>query len=211
MKKMLVVAAVAAVAFLGTASTASAASFGPCPSSTGSGTGAIYTANGGLCNVVITFNSNGSITTQISNPDPYDGVEDTLVGVVNNTGAAISSFVLTGSGGAPQLFGFDGDGACVTPFTYVTAAACGSLHAIDTVNGADYAGPGVTFSAINAGRTSGTVNFAGGIAANGGTAWFSLEEPPSLNLLVTPSVPEPGSLVLLGTGILAVARRLRKA
>jgi hypothetical protein len=210
MNKMLVVAAVAAVAFLGTASKASAASFGPCPSSTGSGTDPTYTANGGLCNVVITFNSNGSITTQISNAAPYDGVEDTLVGVINNTGAAISSFVLTGSGPTPQLFGFDSDGACVSPFTYVSAAACGSLHS-PTTSGADYAGPGVSFTGFNAGLTSGTVNFAPAIAANGGTAWFSLEEPPSLNLTVTPSVPEPGSLILLGTGILALARRLRKA
>jgi hypothetical protein len=41
-------------------------------------------------------------------------------------------------------------------------------------------------------------------------AWFSLEEPPTLNIVVTPSVPEPTTLVLFGTRLLAVARRLRK-
>lgn len=49
-----------------------------------------------------------------------------------------------------------------------------------------YGGPGVSFSGINGARTSGTVNFSPAIAANGGTSWFSLEFPPSLNLLVAP-------------------------
>jgi hypothetical protein len=176
---------------------------GPCISSTGLGTGAPYIGAGSGCNVVITFNANGSISTTIPNAFPYDGVEDTLVGVNNLTAAPIFSFTLTGTGGTPQLFGFDGDGACATSNLYVAAASCVGHDSTG------YGGPGVTFSAINGALTSGTVNFAGGIAATTGTAWFSLEEPPSLNLQVN-NVPEPASIALLGSVVMFVSFRLRR-
>ena len=138
-----------------TAPKASAASFGPCPSSTLASTSAAYTANGGLCNVVITFNADGSISTVISNPSPYDGAEDTLVGVINNTASAITSFTLTGSGASPDLFGFDGDGACSGQ--YVALVPCGAFRPSTPSGANDYAGPGVSFSGINLATTSGTV------------------------------------------------------
>jgi hypothetical protein len=42
-----------------------------------------------------------------SDPGPYDGGDDTYVGVINNFGAPISAIKLTTVAGA---FGFDGDG-----------------------------------------------------------------------------------------------------
>jgi hypothetical protein len=63
----------------------------------------------------------------------------------------------------------------------------------------------VTYSGVNAFDTAGTVNFAGGIAANGGYAWFSLEGPADLSQTVTSgNIPEPSSYLLFGTGLLGL-------
>src|SRR5215469_3484012 len=43
---------------------------------------------------------------------PYDGIEDTLVGVVNNSGGTVTSIHLTSK---TDIFGFDGDGASSGP------------------------------------------------------------------------------------------------
>jgi hypothetical protein len=114
-----------------------------------------------VCNFVITFNSNGSVTT--GGPGgTYDGADDTLVGVINNTNAPISSFNLSSS--TLDIFGFDGDGID-------TYGAPG--NSTDT---SGYGGPDAYFTNINAFDTSGTVDFITAIAANGGTQYFSLEE-----------------------------------
>lgn len=158
--------------------------------------------NGG-CNVLITFNANGSITT--TNPNgatSYDnGGDDILVGIVNNTSQPINSVTLTGT---TMPFGFDGDGACDPTWTYAGGDPCGT-----TTSG--YGHQGVTFSGISIDQNTGIIDFAGGIAP-GGSNWFSLEGPISLNLKV---VPEPGSLALLGLGVCLIgglrplARRMR--
>ena len=112
------------------------------------------------CGVLITVTDKGATVT-ITGQGPFDGIEDTLVGVVNNSKLPI---VRLGLKGQLPIFDFDGDGL-------VTFGIPG--------NGQDntgYGGPNAFFTNINASRTAGTVNFIVPIAANGGTGFFSLEE-----------------------------------
>ena len=61
------------------------------------------------CQTLITLNAGNIVgITNGLNHGPYDIVEDTLLGVVNNTGGTVFSLNLSGNG----IFGFDGDGAC---------------------------------------------------------------------------------------------------
>jgi len=185
------------------------------------------------CNDLITFNSNGSITT--TNPNPtgfYDsGGDDNMVGIINNTSSPIHSIFL--NGGTNDIFGFDGDGMCdtTTPtgttgwgpggagYSFSAAGAGGTtggcVGATASVNGFFYLPAGVTASGVNASETSGTIIFAGGIPS-GGTADFSLEGPVDVTLVVKPNpIPEPGSIALFGTWLgmfgLYARRRLKKA
>src|SRR5467141_1431396 len=49
------------------------------------------------CAVLIVFNSDGSRTTLVDpSQPPFDGIEDTLVGVQNNSSLPVSSLALTG-------------------------------------------------------------------------------------------------------------------
>lgn len=118
------------------------------------------------CAVLITINPNGSLKFE-TDPSigPYDGIEDTLVGVQNRSGATVFGISLTGN----DIFGFDGDGA-------------GS-------GGSGYEGPEISFSLIDA--NTGTVNFDNGLD-NNGFLWFSLEGSPSQVKLTSSVAIDPG-------------------
>jgi len=162
---------------------------------------------------LIVANPNGSFTTThnpgYSTPQPYDSVEDTYFGFVNNSGHAISSLFLSSSN--QTIFGFDGDGIDASPYNAPGNAS----------DNTGYGGPNSFFSGISANQQSGTVNFvtalqsynSSGTCTTGPcTAYFSLEEPVTLNTFVA-GVPEPSTwaMMLLGfAGIGFMAYRRKK-
>jgi hypothetical protein len=195
-------AALAAACLATAAAPASAATnpsppFDECP--------AVGQAHG--CAVLLVFQSDGTVSV-LSDPNsgnPYDGSDDTEVGVLNDSGVAIPDVTLTS---AADIFGFDGDGICSGEFPG-TPAGC----PFDTTG---YAGPGVTYTGINAAQTSGVVNFAesctGDTASSctassglnaGATAFFSLENDltgasiviPKASPVISSTTPSPGTAV----------------
>jgi hypothetical protein len=130
------------------------------------------------CGVIITITDAGA-QVAATGQGPYDGVDDTLVGVVNNGKLPINSLILSSG---TNIFGFDGDGID-------TYGAPG--NASDTTG---YGGPDAYFTNINAAQTSGTVNFLTPIPV-GGSTYFGLENSianaVSCQDAINGSVPPP--------------------
>ncbi|MDQ2832558.1 MAG: PEP-CTERM sorting domain-containing protein [Acidobacteriota bacterium] len=155
------------------------------------------------CTTLITANADGTLTIAgvPANGTTYDGSDDQLVGLINNTSAPLSSITLS----APTLaiFGFEADG--VDGY-----GAPG--NAMDTTG---YGGPDAYFTGISADTTSGVVNFVTPIAA-GGQTYFSLEEAFTTGAITgttgggTGVTPEPSTFVLLGTGAAGLFTTLRR-
>jgi hypothetical protein len=146
---------------------AQGAMFPQCPS-VGAATG---------CDLLITVNPGGALSYQKDpTQSPYSSAGNSLVGVVNDSGATVSSITLL----APGIFAFNGTGA-------------GALAAGGPFGSTGYEGPGTSFSIGNA--NDGTVTFAGGLA-NQASLWFSLEGPPYLPTYdVSKNLTTPGSSI----------------
>ena len=150
------------------------------------------------CNVLLTINADGTVTgTNPSGTSNYDGSDDAMIGILNNTSTTLNHFLIHGSSSYGGSFGgMDGDGICQT--SRFSGAACATSPQNTTF---DYAPDGITLTAINA--TDGYVDIAGGLAPGAGL-YFSLEAPASINS-ITLSVPEPASIALFGSALAALA------
>jgi len=134
------------------------------------------------CGVLITVNANGSATVTHDPSQPaIDAGQDTLVGVVNDSNALVSSLSLSGS----NAFGFDGHGLCAA-----TYAVCTSPTEYGPTG---YEGPGTSFTYPDASK--GSVNLTGSLAP-GSSRYFTLAAPTftvigvaqSLDIALTASV-----------------------
>lgn len=162
------------------------------------------------CGFVLVYGPNGSVTTYSTNGQnygagaidttPYDGSEDALIGVINNSGSTINMIHLSGAGDGGGIFGFEGDGA-------------GGYDATGPFGPTGYEGPNTSFSNISANGQDGDVNFIGGLLS-GSTAWFSLEgSPSSLDVSAPPpgtAVPEPATLALVFGGLAGLLSSRRR-
>lgn len=191
MGKSLIFTALAGAAALAMGSAASAAADPTiCPDLTATG------ATTAGCSIVITIQADNSILIESTGIGPFDGSEDSLVGVLNLSSTPLTSLALTGS----DIFGFDGDGL----------AAFGG----GTFGPTGYEGPNTSFTVTDS--DNGIVNFLNGGVGTNGTAYFSLEENLAPNgvpiITVGSAAPEPGTwaMMILGFGMAGVAFRRRK-
>lgn len=189
-------------ASIGTASAAQATALGDsnpfhqCPP-VGSDTG---------CAQLIVVNANGS-TSVLVDPiqGPYDGSDDTLIGVQNNSGHSLSKLNV-GSPSGSDIFGFDGDGICYpanwpAATTQNTPPGCPNPVQGVGFGPTGYEGPGTSFSTVSSNLQTGAVNFSPALKF-GGSAYFGLEEALTAGQLRASQVgPIPGPFTVSGRSV----------
>lgn len=132
------------------------------------------------CEILLNVTSSRSISVLgNSSVGPYDGSDDTLVGIVNNSSSPVQAIVVSGPNS--DLAGFDGDGIC----TYATGGLTGGGFTGDSycdaqqlagTNPEDYEGPDNTFTLDPNSQTDVEVDFNGKGLAPGQSTYFSLED-----------------------------------
>jgi len=148
------------------------------------------------CTVLITVNADGSITITAPNPAPsYDnGHDDNLIGVVNNSGNAITSLQL--SSATVPIFAFEDDGLCGGPPGWTFSALGPKPNCAGATDPHRYGQGGITFTVTN--PHSGIVNFGNGGIAPGSSTFYSLEGG-NLTVDLQVKIPDP-VLVLRKSG-----------
>jgi uncharacterized repeat protein (TIGR01451 family)/fimbrial isopeptide formation D2 family protein len=125
------------------------------------------------CTILITLNADGSITTTFPNPAPsYDGgLDDNLIGVVNNTANTITALQLTSA--TVDIFGLEDDGICAGPPGWIFSTLGPNPNCAIATDPHRYGPAGINFTIIN--PFSGIVNFGNGGIPPNGNSFFSLE------------------------------------
>jgi PEP-CTERM motif len=179
------------------------------------------------CTAMILINPDGSLSFFTDGARPYDGADDSLIGILNRSTSTVSSITLNSP--VLAIYGFEegptGDGVQTQFFADGSAVPhyCDDNKAAGLIDASYsctwYEGPQNFYSVTDGFR--GVVNFINGGLSPGQSTWFGLEEnlrflPPggidgNAPELVT--VPEPSTLVLFAHGLagLALMRRRRTA
>jgi hypothetical protein len=148
------------------------------------------------CQLLIDITPTGTtVTADPASPGPYDGSDDTLIGLKNDSTGNVSSIPLSST--TLDIFGFDGDGIC-TFLPFAGSAGC-------PFDSTGYGGPGVSYSGYTANPMTGVVNFTPAIPP-GGTAYFSLEDAiaPSTITVAPPAAPPTATIVTPNGGTYTV-------
>ena len=129
------------------------------------------------CSQLVVVNADSTVVVKVdpaAPPDGYDGVEDTLIGLQNNSGHSISSINLASP--AATIFSFDSDGLCDPPdwpsAPAVTPSNCPGTQGFGPTG---YEGPNNTFTNVSPNQLTGTVQFTSPIRP-GSSAYWGLEE-----------------------------------
>ena len=117
--------------------------------------------NSPSCQILLVVNPDRTVSVY-GDPavGPYDGGDDTLVGIWNQSSSPVDAVTVTGAGSG--LSGLDGDGLCTFGVTGCPFGPTG------------YEGPGITLVTAAQFPDAAEVDFTGGLAGNS-TAYFSLE------------------------------------
>ncbi|MGH9452243.1 MAG: hypothetical protein ACRD11_17180 [Terriglobia bacterium] len=145
------------------------------------------------CAVLITINPGGALSYQVDDrqAQSFNPTEDdTLVGVLNNSGVLTYNITISGNG----IFNLDGNGACSG--LYTPGPACDPTQAVTTYEGYDLNGNYVALAPND--DNGGMVFFANGLTPSD-SAFFSLEGTP-FDIDGVPT-PEPASFLFFASGL----------
>lgn len=133
------------------------------------------------CEILLQVGDDGTAILADPSQGPFDGSDDTLVGVLNSSSQALANVQIASD---TDVFGFDGDGICSGYTPGPPACPYGPTG---------YEGPDTSFSNISADQSGGTVDFATPLSP-GQSTYFSLEEALSATSVVVggPTSAEAG-------------------
>lgn len=118
------------------------------------------------CGVVIIVTDAGE-SLYFTGEGPYDGNDDTIVGVLNMSSKVVNSLALSST---QDIVNFDNDGLDTFKINGTNKLVPGN-----NMDDSTYGGPNAYYTNLGNQFRSGTVNFITPVATAGGTTYFSLE------------------------------------